>query len=218
MTTRCLTIEEIARLRTAGATDPGRRHVDACARCSALALAYAEFVGAEPAEGADVGDAGRRLSAFIAEHIERGPIAAAASRRPPRRWFEFTSPGRMWTLVASAAVVAVLAVSVARREVAPDEMLLRGTADGAQLAAYTVAANGSIPLIWAPIDGADSYRITILREDLSELARIGPVGENSLAFAPAAHSLAVGRYFWEVTALAGGDPVAWAGPAPLIVR
>lgn len=218
MTTQCLTIEEIARLATADANDPGRRHLDSCARCAALEVQYAEFLRAEPAAGADVRDAGLRLSAFIDERIERGPVVAAATRRPPRRWFDFSSPRSTLVLAASAAVVVVLALTVARRDLAPDDMILRGSAQENQLPAYTVAERGSIPLIWAPIDGADSYRIAILGEDLVEVMRIGPVGENSFVFAPAEHSLPAGRYFWEIVALGDGDELATAGPAPLIVR
>lgn len=214
MTTQCLSIEEIARLETADAADPARRHLDACARCAALATAYAEFVRAAPGGDADLDDARRRLDAFIAERIERIPASAPATRR----WFEVAAPRRMLMFAASAAVVAVLAVSLARRQSGPEEMVLRGSDVESQLATYTVAVNGSAPLIWAPVDGADSYRITILREDLTELTRIGPLAENMLDFAPADHDLAAGRYFWEVTALAGGDPVASAGPAPLFVR
>jgi hypothetical protein len=115
-------------------------------------------------------------------------------------------------------VLVVAAVAVMRAPFAPEPMILRGAADGNQLATYTVAANGSIPFIWAPVDGADAYRIAILNEDLTELSTIGPFEGNTFVFAPAAYSLAAGRYFWEVTALAGGDPVGSAGPAPLFVR
>ncbi len=217
MTTTCLSIEEIAGLETADAGDPGRAHVERCARCAALALEYAEFVRGRPDAGSDVGDAGQRLAAFIAERIERDPIETSGTRRLPRRWFEL-SPRRGLAYAAAAALVLIAAVTVIRTQLAPEQMVLRGAGDGDQLATYTVAADGSIPLIWAPVDGADAYRITILGEDLVELTAIGPVGENTFVFAPAEHALPAGRYFWEITALVGGDPVATVGPAPLFVR
>jgi hypothetical protein len=217
MTKNCLSVQEIARLATADATDPGRRHMDACARCSALAMAYDEFMRATPADGANVDDANRRLAAFIAARIENHPVTAAGTRRVPRRRFEFSSR-RNLAFAAAAAVLVIAAVTVMRGQFAPEPMVLRGPADGNQLATYTVTVGGSIPLIWAPVEGADAYRITILSEELTEVLVIGPIEGNTFVFEPAAHSLKSGRYFWEVTALAHGDSVGAVGPAPLFVR
>jgi hypothetical protein len=217
MNTRCPDIEEIARLLLGAAGDDTRRHVDACARCSALALQYAAFLRAAPAEGADVADAEQRLAAFIADRIEAAPSSAREKRPVPRRWFDL-APRRGFMLAAAAVAVVVTALVVMRGAFAPDDMILRGSAVGTQLPTYTVAANGSIPLVWEPVVGADSYRITILGENLDELTEIGPITGNVYEFKPAEHAIGVGRYFWEVTALASGDSVGSAGPAPLFVR
>jgi hypothetical protein len=183
-----------------------------------MVAAYADFLRAEPGEGADVADADRRLAAFIAERIEAAPESASGTRRAPRRRFELASPRRFALFAASAAVVLIAAFAVVRWQSAPDEMLLRGAGGGDRLATYTIPASGSMPLVWAPVAGADAYRVAILREDLVELVRIEPVAENTLVLAPAVYSIPAGRYFWEVTALAAGDPIAVAGPAPLFVR
>lgn len=219
MITRCLSIEEIVALDGAGTRDPARAHVVACARCAAIAAEYAAFTRAQPVGGADVADADRRLAAFIAEQVERTPAGtgAGAARPERRRWFDL-APRRALMMSAAAAAVVLVGVTVMRNVLAPETMILRGTDAAAQLATYSVAGDASIPLLWAPVDGADAYRITILREDLTELRQIGPVAENSYVFAPAAHELTPGRYFWEVTALADGDSIGSLGPAPLFVR
>jgi len=218
MKSDCVSIEDLAALRHAPADDPRRRHVDGCARCAALQTEYAAFIGAEPADGADTASANERLAAFIAEHIERAPgrERTVHARRPSRGWFSL-SPRRSITMAAAAALL-LIAVSQLRDRLTTPPMVLRGDADANQLATYSVAGDGSVPLVWAPVEGADAYRITILGEDLVELTRIGPVAGNTFPFRPADYDLRPGRYFWEVTALAGGDSVGSAGPAPLFVR
>jgi hypothetical protein len=216
MTTPCLSIDEIARLADADADagDPGRRHIDTCARCAALAVEYTEFLRARPGMGADVGDARRRLQAFITERIERDPVAAA-TRRPPRRWFEL-SPRRSLLLAASVAA-AVLVFAVARWQPAPDAVHLRGATDESlMLGAHTVAANKSVVLSWEAVAGADGYRLTILGPDLSERV-VAPVTATSLEFVPARFALEPGAYYWEITALAQGDAIASSTPVPLHV-
>ena len=216
MTTRCLSVEEIARLGTADARDPQRRHVDSCARCAALAVEYAEFVRAQPGEGADVGDAARHLSAFVAERIVREP-ASAATQRPPRRRFDL-SYRRLLLMAASAAAAVVLVVVVARWQSTPDEVRLRGEGVALQLEPYTVAVDGTVVLSWSAVPGADGYRVQILGADLSERAVLAPAVGTTAVLSPAILALERGTYYWEVTALAAGDAIVSSAPAPLRVE
>jgi len=217
MSTRCLSMEQIAALRSVGDDHAAWEHLTTCARCAALALEYEAFLRAAPGDGADVAAANRRLAEFIAERIERQPVGGGSAGRGARRGF-FFERRRMLVFGAAAVALTVVAFGVMRGPSGPETTILRGAADSAGLATYSVRAGGSVPLMWAPVEGADAYRITILAENLDEMLEIGPLPENTFVFVPAEHALTPGRYFWEVTALAGGDALVSIGPAPLFVR
>jgi hypothetical protein len=217
MNSRCLSMEQIAALRSVGDDHAAWDHLTTCARCAALALEYEAFLRAAPGDGADVAAANRRLAEFIAERIDRQTVSGGSAGRAARRGFLFERR-RILVFGAAAVAMTVAALGIMRDSSGPEPAILRGDADGSRLATYSVRDGGSVPLMWAPVEGADAYRITILAENLDEMFEIGPFPDNTLVFVPSEHALKPGRYFWEVTALAGGDALASLGPAPLFVR
>ncbi len=205
----CIPMEALGTLETLGPDDPARRHADTCPRCGAMVFAYREFVRAEAPTGANVRDADARLAAFIAERVD-GIATTGASRRPHRRWFEMPT----FRFVAAAAVMVVVAGVVAKRMQSPEQAVLRGDPRVIlTLEAPRTLGDGSIELRWSAIANADAYQVVLLREDLTEVARMLASGERELTLTRDA--IPAGATHWQVTALREGGVLTESAPEAL---
>ncbi len=166
---RCIPMEALGTLDDLGADDPIRRHVNECARCGTALAAYHEFLRADSPRGADVADADRRLASFISERIEG---VEKASVRTPR----FHFPTFRWAV--PVAVVVVGAVIIARQMDSSDRVVLRGD-ERVELSvqAPRTLADGSVEFSWSAVPDADAYQVILLRDDLTEVARMVPTHE-----------------------------------------
>lgn len=214
MTDTCLDIEAIAEVLQLPASDPRRRHVERCARCSALALAYEAFVRAEPVAGADPADARRRLAAAVPG--EKGPRVmsrrdAAPGRRRGARWI--LRP--VWGVATVVGLLVVVAVIRLHPWLPAPTVLRGGSNERIHVEAPVTGEDGAIELRWSAVEGADAYRVTLLAADLSEISTTAATPDTHLTLPPG--SSAKGeklRAYWQVTAFAGGDPVATSAPVP----
>ncbi|HXV15095.1 MAG TPA: hypothetical protein VEC56_12885 [Candidatus Krumholzibacteria bacterium] len=206
----CIPMEALGTLDTLGPDDPRRRHVERCARCSAMLVAYREFLRADAPRNAHVGDADTRLAAFIKERIEGIEATAGAPRKPRGRWFEMPS----FRFAAAAAVMVVIAGVVAQQMRGPDEPVVRGeTRTVVTLDAPRVLADGAIALSWTSVPDADSYQVVLLRDDLSEIVRTPATHEQSLTLDRG--SLPSDATRWQVAAFREGAVAAESTPEAL---
>ncbi len=204
----CIPMEALGTLDTLGADDPARRHLERCARCSAMLVAYREFVRAEAPARASVHDADARLAAFIAQHVDaRAVEGSGASRRPRGRWFEMPS----FRFAAAAVVVLVAAIAITRWLPSSNETVLRGDPRVVlTLEAPRVLSDGSLELEWMSVPDADAYQIVLLRDDLSEVVRIPAGGEHRMIIERAA--VPADATHWQVAALREGAVVTESTP------
>jgi hypothetical protein len=220
MTTPCVAIEEIADVVQLPRDDARRRHVESCARCSALAVAIEAFVSAQAIEGSNPASANDRLAAFITTLAERdGPAPASRTiSRSPRRGSGFSLLRPVWGISAAVAVLLVLAIVRVHPWLPNPGVVRGGSAGGVIVEAAGVAGDGTITLRWEPVAGADSYAVTILAADMSEIASTAPTPETTVTLPPDSPVLPAprpGPVFWQVTAFASGDAVATSAPQPL---
>ena len=163
----CIAADRIAEADGLPPDHPVSKHVSDCPRCSALLLAYHDFVAAtDVPEGADVEDATRRLSAGIARivrpHEAAGPRRARASSLGSRIATWWAGPVR-WPALATAALVIVATGWWAMRAPAPDESAWRG-GDRVPTLEWRAVAVGSeaLALHWSSVPGASLYGVTLL--------------------------------------------------------
>jgi hypothetical protein len=207
----CIPLEVLGTLGTLGAEDPRRLHIERCARCSAMWVAYREFVRADAPGRAHVRDADKRLAAFIAERVEGIETGIGAPRRPRGRWFQIPT----FRFVATTAAMVLVAVAVT--PFLPDSreaVVLRGDPGaGFALQAPRTLDDGAIELGWAPVANADVYQVTILGTDLSEVFRMPATSETRITLDT--RTLPAEATRWQVTALREGGVVAESTPAVL---
>jgi len=203
-------MEALGTLDALGPEDPKRRHAEQCARCSAMLVAYREFVRADTPQAANAHDADARLAAFIAERIEGGVPAAGGSRRARGRWFEM--PSFRFVALAAATVAIVVAVTQWRGS---DETVLRGDAHIVVTleAPRAVGDGGALELAWTSVPDADAYQVVLLRNDLSEIVRFPASIEQHLTLPRA--TMPDGATHWQVAALREGAVVAESAPESL---
>lgn len=207
----CIPLEVLGTLGTLDAEDPRRLHIERCARCSAMLVAYREFVRADSPERAHVRDADKRLAAFIAERVEGVETGVGAPRRPRGRWFQLPT----FRFIATTAALLFIAVAVTQFLPGSREgVVLRGGPHaGFSLEAPRVLDDGAIELGWAPVANADMYQVTILGTDLSEVFRMPATSETRVTLDTRTLSAEATR--WQVTALREGGVVAESTPAAL---
>ncbi len=227
MTDRRFEPDDLAELAGLAPGDPRRQALESDARLRARVRALEDFEnpGAIP-EGARVADAEARL----AETLERElgvPVARAerpASERVPvseMEWRRRAPAGRrrgflgpLWVpSLAAAAVLLVVAGAwfmVSTRQ--PQSPIMRGTTPGptgALVGSTTPIARG-VRLEWTAHPEAQTYVITILAPDLTEILALGPVTEThvDLAFGALNETQAPeGQVLWRVRAIRGDDEV-----------
>ncbi len=206
----CIPMEALGTLDALGPEDPTRRHLERCPRCSAMVVAYREFVRAEAPRHAQVRDADARLAVFIKERIEGVEAAAGAPRRPRGRWFEWPT----LRFATAAAVVLVAAVAVGRWIGGPDEVAVRGDAHTVvTLEAPRLLTDGTIALGWTSVPDADSYQVILLRDDLSEAGRLPVTGEQAATLDRS--TLPPDATRWQVAAFREGALAAESTPEAL---
>ncbi len=200
---KCIPIEALGTLETLSPDDPMRRHADVCPRCSAAMTAYREFLRAEAPRGARVADADRHLARFIGERVEGVEVA------PPVR---FRWPNLRWAV--AAAVVVVGATLIAKQMDRGDGVVLRGEprVELSVLEARTLA-NGSIELGWNAVPDADQYQVVLLRNNLTEVARM--VATTELRATLDRSSLPSDAVRWQVAAFREGAVIIESTPQEL---
>ena len=208
--TECIPIEEMGVVATLPVDDPRRKHAAACPRCSTLLFAYDAFVRADDVADADPHAAELRLEQFIAANVVAASEAARVSGGPrPERGRHVGFFAWRNVLVAAAVVIGAVALLRWQPWVEP-ETVYRGEASAQFSGLVAVAGNdGTIELRWDPVSGADSYRVAILAQDLTEITRVGAT-EAVLRFDPRA--LNPEPWFWQVTALLEGGEILTSDP------
>lgn len=205
----CIPVDQLGTLKQLNADDARRRHAASCARCSSLLFAYEEFTRANERADANVPEAEMHLARFIAEQVGETPsVRVSGAPRRGRRWFDFS------VLRMAAAVAAVLLVAVVIVRWQPwqsKEIVYRGEAS-AQFTGLVAAkdAGGRVDMHWDAVKNADSYRVTILAQDLGEITRLAPVTVLSAQVAPGSNA-----YYWQVTALLEGAEILTSDPQRL---
>ncbi len=206
----CIPMEALGTLDALGPDDPRRRHTEQCARCSAMLVAYREFLRADAPRHAQVGEADARLAAFIKERIEGVEATAGAPRKPRGRWFEMPT----FRFGAAAAVMVVIAGVVVQQRQGSDEPVVRGDARTVvTLGAARVLSDGAVALSWTSVPDADSYQVVLLRDDLSEVMRLPATGEESALIDRG--SLPADATRWQVAAFREGAVAAESTPEAL---
>jgi hypothetical protein len=210
----CIPVEEMGTLKQLPDDDPRRRHVATCPRCSSLMFAYEEFMQAQAVNHASTGAAEASLSAFIAAHIEGGTAEriSGAPRRGRGRWYDLS----LLRFAAVAAAVALVAVAVVRWQPWESKEIVYRGEPAQQFSGLSAARveDGSIEMHWGAVKNADSYRVTILAPDLSEIARLTPAPQLSARF-DARSDASPSPAYWQVTALLEGAEILTSDPQPL---
>lgn len=226
MDSRCIPIDELARVRELPAGSPERVHAEGCSRCRAALLALAEFERADEALPAEAGaDRARaRLDAVIESLATGEPALPGASPASPRRegpgWLArlFAPPAlRFATAFAVVAVVAASAWMLAR---GPADRLQRGESVSAG-AASVRAVDGGWRLSWPPVEGADAYDVVFLSADLRVVARVADVRATELALPGDALPAGVAPgvpLLVEIDARSGGAILQVSAPAAIELK
>lgn len=222
---RCIPIEELARVRELPAGAPERAHVDACPRCRASLLALEEFEHADERLPAEAGAAGARakLDALI-ETLTTAPAPASRSRESAG-WLQRLFAPPAVRFAAGFAIVALIAASawlVLRPPgggTAPGERIVRGEAAPSGEARLETVTGGWA-LTWPAVAGAETYDVVFLDADLHELARVPAVAGTRLALErdalPAGLSPGA-TVLVEVDAMAGGGVLFASVPVPIVL-
>lgn len=170
----CIRDDEIAVVAGLAPGDPARAHADACPRCKALVAAYVAFMREPTAEIAqlDAADAAlereiaRELALPRARHAPFVRVRASADTGGMRAWWR--------PAIVAAAAVAVVALVWTVVPRTPEHAGWRGSPDATEstldLSVAPAAEGRTIALAWPAVQGASSYRVEVIREDLSDLA------------------------------------------------
>lgn len=223
--TRCIPIEELARVRDLPEGSPERVHAAECPRCRARLLALAEFERGDAAlpEVAGAGRAHAKLDALIDSLTSPAPAGAPAGARAerPESWLArlFAPPAaRFAGAFAVLALVAASAWLVARGPASrTPSAVVRGEAGTSQALAVRATATGW-ELAWPPVPGADRYDVVFLDASLHEVARREGLLEPRLVLERDAlpAGLATGvPLMAEIEARAGGDRIYSSVPAAI---
>ena len=158
-------------------------HITSCAVCGAIYRALTD----------------------LREEAQRfDPGAPAADSREFRAWL---ASWRQALAVAAALTLVVVALTY-RRE--PSSTTRGGDAAAGvstTAPAGTAAANPALEFRWAPVAGADHYRLTLHAADGLPLWTSPNLSETKAGW-PATVAAAPGTYFWQVFALGDGHELA----------
>ena len=224
---KCLELDEIAAAAKLLLTDPRRRQLEECPRCSSQLLLYQQFMSAEAPEEADLAGADAHLADFMSEAIDRRAASPDTSSGDAPAWAGLKAWfGRLLApspaLAGAAALLVVVMALAVWRPWTADQPVFRkdvSTPPGSRLLiteSPEEQPDGSVRLAWQPVPGADSYQLLFRTPELAELAVFGPMTEisfilNRSQFPPDSPDLVL----WQVSALRGGDEIARSRPASL---
>ncbi len=203
--------------------DPRKEHLAGCSACRSLLLAYRRFL--DPSDlpnGAQPGPAGKELSRFLAEQLDKDSSEPSVPPFSSRLLAALTGP---WlrpglALVAVFLIIGVFWVNgdgpslpghsgVVRDLPAEDAMTWR-LLPPARLEA------GGLELAWEPYLEAESYRVQLLDASLLELGSFDSARAPRFEIGAASIAALTGEArFWRVLAISGGDEVARSGTRSL---
>ncbi len=167
---RCLEPAELAALLEMPADDPRRAAAAACPRCDSLLRAGAAFLaGDDTVPPGELARAERTLAAVLAAQLTAPGAAAPASPRAVQaRGRVSRRAGWGWGVGLAAALAAAM-LMIAREPGVPagPSGVLRGGGPAAGAAIELAvertepASDGSAKLSWAPVPGAETYRVEL---------------------------------------------------------
>lgn len=220
MVDRCPLPELLPELAELPATDPRRRHLDACPACQARLADYRDFMaGAAPCPPRELKPALAALDAGLRAAIAESEGAAA---RPRVRRLSLEHPAARLGLALAAVLLLLVALNALPRGTREREIRLRvdeellDAGQGLRLRPARLLADGGLALAWEPVAGADAYSVRLLAPDLSLLAERSSGGATELRLeARELRALLAGARIlvWQVQARAGGDPLVQSSPA-----
>lgn len=182
---------------------PERAEVEACPRCGARFLEFQMFLQGADVEGADPAGAERVLSERV-----RVLASAQADGWWTRVRRSFSSPKM---LVPALVAMAVIAIGVWRWQPWVDRSLeVRSTevsSPGVVIESTRTNPDGSVEVAWRAFPSADAYAVRVLRADLTEIRRIGPVTATTARIDDAGLPSGT-KFYCQVVALQGGDRIA----------
>lgn len=223
---RCIPMEQLARVRELPAGSAERAHVDACPRCRARLVALAEFERTDVALPREAGaeHAIARLDAEI-EALTSAPAVAARAPEGPGWLMRLFAPPAVRFAGAFAALVLVaaagwLVMRPAGESLVPGERVVRG--DGAVPGAPSLAsvADGW-EITWPAVAGAESYDVVFLDAELRELGRVTGVTGTMLSLRRGALPAGISpgtTLLIEIDARAGGGVLEMTTPIPVTLR
>ncbi len=221
----CIDIEQMLDALELPADHPRRRHLETCPRCGARLASLRSFLEmSDLPAGVDLENADRRLGHLVHQRIVGVRDAAPERRQRPGKGASFLlaliHPLRQQPLRPVAALLAIVIAVVGIRlfvypsQEALDRRLLRGPSAAAGLAGSLPAPRqtetGGLIFTWPSAENASTYRLTIYRADMSEVAAWATQGACSLRLDTGALSVTVhepGPLYWDVTALRGPDEI-----------
>jgi len=151
MSERCVPVEEFEALLDAAPDDPRRKHVEGCARCSALFASYRSFL--DESVAAPDAEAEERLGAALAAAMESDVRPAPNRARIVRGVFTGGA------LAAAALLLFLLLPPGGEPDLPPGGALRSGETTAAapwRLDAPAPGPDGGLRLAWAARPGADA--------------------------------------------------------------
>ena len=211
---RCIAVPEFGDLANRTANDPGRAHIEACARCRAAYLNYLSFMDADPGD-VPFAPARAALAAVIARESRNVTAASpkVVAERPSLARF-FRSWRFRGLVLAPAACAAILVTYVAiRTQESAKEPVLRSMSQAAaiRLEEGAIGPDGSIRLTWDPVPNATGYQVALYAGSLRPIYQSGVHAGTVLAIpagvlTPA--DMKESAILWRVTAMKGPEVVA----------
>ncbi|MFC1572231.1 hypothetical protein ACFL6M_01405 [Candidatus Eisenbacteria bacterium] len=224
----CHKLEELVAIAELASDDPGRRHLDSCARCQARLETYLEFMRADGECRQDQIDwaldrLGEKLDGEILGTDGQGSGSEDVRKRS---LFHFRSPLIRSALAVAACLLLYFALDGVWDRTTPGDngsgdILLRSDDSAVQTGEIALATpdyigNGGVELRWQPYPEAESYIVRILDTQLDEVARI-PVGLEALLRLDSSRQQDLpageGVYAWIVIAISRGDEIAHSKPS-----
>jgi hypothetical protein len=176
---RCFEDGELPHLLQMDARDPRQEHLRGCPRCQARLLVFREFLEDRSIPpGADPKDASSRLWRAFSQ-ATRAPRPSGIARI--LGWMPLIPAKPVWVAAVSLIAAAGLFYGLTRRPSGEDR--LRGATARGEFVILSAerAAPAAIVIRWSSVPGAGSYRVLVLDAGLSELARLAPTPDTSLA-------------------------------------
>ncbi len=223
MSEQCIAVEKLGDIEALSQDSPEQRHLAACPRCRVRLASYHRFLNQDDdAKGPEIAGAEKRMRARLDREIF-GEVAVV--KDDPSKQKLLHRSRRSGHLIAFAAAASIIIISGAvwvqlRDSGMEGEIILRNGEEqslGLDLGLPAVLEDGGIALFWSAHPGADSYRVLLFDENLSEIARFDAGTDPLLSLtSDQVERIRNGRraLLWRVEALSGGDLIASSRPDP----